>query len=78
MLLTIICFIYFGIGLFLSSFVYRLSFEKYPDRSFAINFATTLVCIAFFVFWPILYIISIGNIMGKKSYDEEKKENENS
>lgn len=78
MLLTIIFLIYFGIGLFLSSCVYRFSFEKYPDRSFGINFATVLVCVAYFTFWPILIVIIIGNAMGKKIYDEEKKENEDS
>ena len=69
MLLTIIFLIYFGIGLFLSSCV---------DRSFGINFATVLVCVAYFTFWPILIVIIIGNAMGKKIYDEEKKENEDS
>ena len=77
MLLTIICFIYFGIGLFLSSVIHRFSFEKYPDRSFSINFATVLVCVAYFAFWPILMIVNLGNMIGKMVYDEEK-ENEDS
>lgn len=78
MLLTIICFIYFGIGLFFSSWLYGFSFEKFPDRSFSLNFATALLCVAYFAFWPIIFVINIGSMMGKKIYDEEKKENENS
>lgn len=76
MLLNILLFFHLCIGVMLGISMYKYSQEKYPERSFGVDFAIALACVAYLIFWPILILwLLYTMITGKKSYDEEKEDN---